>query len=92
MYTLSDVGVLSNLIGSPSRTIQHRSPSREWIMCELGVFPSFFFFENDLSNVDKVLKVMFLNSRQAKEGFKEFKTASIHLLELIFFAPSNVYN
>ena len=62
-----------------------------------SVFFHFFFcfFENDLSNVDrdKVLKVMFLNSRQAKEGFKEFKTASFHLLKLIFFfAPSNVYN
>lgn len=38
MYTLSDVGVLSNLIGSLSRTIQHRSPSREWIMNECLLF------------------------------------------------------
>ena len=82
MYTLSDVGVLSDLIGSLSRTIQHRSPSSEWIMCELGVFP--FVSEKDLSNFDKVLKLMFLNSRQAKEGSKEFKTASIHLLQLMF--------
>ena len=95
MYTLSDVGVLSDLIGSLSRTIQHRSPSSEWIMCELGVFP-FFFSENDLSNFDKVLKLMFLNSRQAKEGSKEFKTASIHLLQLIFLLhrmfSTDVYN
>ena len=84
MYTLSDVGVLGNLIGSLSRTIQHRSPSWKWIMCELGVFPFFFLFENDLSNFDKVLKVMFLKTRQAKEGLKEFKTASIHLLQLFF--------
>ena len=57
-----------------------------------SVFFHFFLFENDLSNFDKVLKVMVLISRQAKEGLKEFKTASIHLLQLIFFVPSNVYN
>ena len=34
----SGVGVLSNLIGSLSRTILQCSPSREWIMRELGVF------------------------------------------------------
>ena len=94
MYTLSDVGVLSDLIGSLSRTIQHRSPSSEWIMCELGVFP--FVSEKDLSNFDKVLKLMFLNSRQAKEGSKEFKAASIHLLQLMFLLhrmfTTHVYN
>ena len=42
MYTLSDLGDLSNLIGSLSRTIQQYSPPSEWIMCELGVFPVFF--------------------------------------------------
>ena len=41
IYTLSDLGDLSNLIGSLSRTIQQYSPPREWIMCELDVFPSF---------------------------------------------------
>ena len=94
MYTFSDVGVLSYLIGSLSRTIQHRSPSSEWIMCELGVFP--FVSEKDLSNFDKVLKLMFLNSRQAKEGSKEFKAASIHLLQLMFLLhrmfTTHVYN
>ena len=42
LYTLSDLGDLSNLIGSQSRTIQQDSPPSEWIMCELGVFPVFF--------------------------------------------------
>ena len=46
IYTLSDLGDLSNLIGSLSRTIQQYSPPSEWIMCELGVFP--IFLENDL--------------------------------------------
>ena len=42
IYTLSDLGDLSNLIGSLSQTIQQYSPPSEWIMCELGVFPTFF--------------------------------------------------
>ena len=42
IYTLSDLGDLSNLIGSLSRTIEQYSPPSEWIMCELGVFPVFF--------------------------------------------------
>ena len=42
MYTLSDLGDLSNTIGLLSRTIQQYSPPSEWIMCELGVFPIFF--------------------------------------------------
>ena len=41
IYTLSDLGDLSNLIGSLSRTIQQYSLHSEWIMCELGVFPIF---------------------------------------------------
>ena len=39
IYTLSDLGDLSNLIGSLSRTIQQYSPPSEWIMCELVFFP-----------------------------------------------------
>ena len=46
IYTLSDLGDLSNLIGSLSRTIQQYSAPSEWIMCELGVFP--IFSDNDL--------------------------------------------
>ena len=41
IYTLSDLGDSSNLIGALSRTIQQYSPPNEWIMCELGVFPIF---------------------------------------------------
>ena len=37
----TDLGDLSNLIGSLSWTIQQYSPPGEWIMCELGVFPIF---------------------------------------------------
>ena len=44
--TLSDLGDLSNLIGSLSQTIQRYSPPSEWIMCEFSVFP--IFLENDL--------------------------------------------
>ena len=50
IYTLSDLGELSNLIGSLSRTIQQYSPPSEWIMCELGFFP--IFIEKDLLKVD----------------------------------------
>ena len=38
IYTLSDLGDLSNLIGPLSRTIQQYSPPSEWIMRELGFF------------------------------------------------------
>ena len=62
IYTLSDLGDLSNLIGSLSRTIQQCSPPSEWIMCELGVFP--IFSENDVLKVDKILGLTFL--RQEK--------------------------
>ena len=41
IYTLSDLGDLSNLIGSLSRTIQQYSPPSEWIMCERPFFPPF---------------------------------------------------
>ena len=34
IYTLSDLGDFSNLIGSLSQTIQQYSPPSEWIMCE----------------------------------------------------------
>ena len=75
IYTLSDLGDLSNLTGSLSRTIQQYSPPSEWIMCELGVFP--IFFENDLLKVDKILGLTFLKARKDFEGFK---TAFFHLL------------
>ena len=79
IYTLSDLGDLSNLIGSLSRTIQQYSPPSEWIMCELGVFP--IFLENDLLKVNKILGLTFFKARKDFEGFK---TAFFHLLLLSF--------
>ena len=57
IYTLSDLGDLSNLIGSLSRTIQQYSPPSEWIMCELVFFP--IFLGKDLLKVDKILGLTF---------------------------------
>ena len=54
------VSVLSNLIGSLSRTIQYSSPNK-WIICEVGVFPV-FFLENDLSKGRKILGLMFFKA------------------------------
>ena len=53
IFTVCYLGDISNLIGSLSRTIQQYSPPSEWIMCELGVFPS--FLEKYLLKVDKIL-------------------------------------
>ena len=79
IYTLSDLGDFSNLIGSLSRTIQQYSPPSEWIMCELGFFP--IFLEKDLLKVDKILGLTFF---QARKDFEGFKTAFFHLLLLSF--------
>ena len=62
IYTLSDLGELSNLIGSLSRTIQQYSPPSEWIMCELGFFP--ILLEKDLLKVDKTLGLTFFLARK----------------------------
>ena len=75
IYTLSDLGDLSNLIGSLSRTIQQYSPPSEWIMSEPGVFP--IFSENDLLKVDKILGLTFFKARKDLEGFN---TAVCNLL------------
>ena len=37
-------------------------------MCELGVFPN--FLENDLSKVDKILRLTFFKARKYFEGLK----------------------
>ena len=79
IYTLSDLGDLSNLIGSLSRTIQQYSPPSEWIMCALGFFP--IFLEKDLLKVDKNLGLTFF---QARKDFEGYKTAFFHLLLLSF--------
>ena len=75
IYKLSDLGHLSNLIGSLSRTLQQYSPPSEWIMRELGFFPT--FLENDLLKVDKILGLTFF---QARKDFDGFKTAFFHLM------------
>ena len=75
IYTLSDLGDLSNLIGSLSRTIQQYSPPSKWIMCELGVFP--IFLENDPLKVDQILGLTFFKARKDLEGFN---TAFFNLL------------
>ena len=75
IYTLSDLGDLSNLICSLSRTIQQYSPPSEWIMCELGVFQ--ILLENDLLKVDKIQVLNFFDAKNDLEGFK---TAFFNLL------------
>ena len=75
IYTLRDLGDLSNLICSPSRTFQQYSPPIEWIMFELGVFP--IFLENDLLKLGKILGLTFFKARKDFEGFK---TGFLHLM------------
>ena len=57
IYKFSDLGDLSNPVGSLSRTIQQYSSPSEWIMRELAVFP--IFLENNLLKVDKNPRVDF---------------------------------
>ena len=68
IYTLSDLGDLSNLIGSLSRTIQQYSPPSKWIMCELGVFPIFLRGRSFKSRQNP--RVAFFKVREDLEGFK----------------------
>ena len=68
IYTHGDLGDLSNLIGSLSRTIQQYSPPSKWIMCELGVFP--IFLENDLLKVDKILGLTFFRQENTSKDSK----------------------
>ena len=56
IYTLSDLGDLSNLIGLLSRTIQQYTPP--------------MFLEKDLLKVDKILRLTFFQARKDFEGFK----------------------
>ena len=76
IYTLSDLGDLINLIGSPSRTIQQHSPPNEWIMCELGVFP--IFLENDL--LFKSRQNPRADIFKARKDLEGFNTAFFNLL------------
>ena len=76
VYTLSDLGDVSNLIGSLSRTIQQHSPPNEWIMCELGVFP--IFLENDL--LFKSRQNPRADIFKARKDLEGFNTAFFNLL------------
>ena len=75
IYTLGDLGVFSNLIGSLCRAIQQYSPPSESMMRELAVFPN--FLKIDLSKFNKILRLMFFKVRKVFEGLK---TAFSHLL------------
>ena len=68
IYTLNDLGDLSNLINSLSRTIQQYSPPSEWIMYELAFFT--IFLENDLLKGDKILGLTFLRQEKASKDSK----------------------
>ena len=56
IYTLDDLGDLSNLIGSLSRTIQQYSPPSKWIMWEIVFFFQFFqrmiFLKHKQANIN----------------------------------------
>ena len=56
IYTLSDLGDLSNLIGLLSRTIQQYTPT--------------IFLEKDLLKVDEILGLTFFQARKDFEVFK----------------------
>ena len=75
IYTLSDLGDSSNLIGSLSRTIQQYSPPSEWIMSELGVFPNFFRERSFKSRQNP--RVTFF---KATKDLERFNTAFFNLL------------
>ena len=68
IYTLSDLGDLSNLVGSLSRTIQQYSHPSEWIMCEHVFFP--IFLEKDLLKVDKILGLTFFRQEKTSKDSK----------------------
>ena len=61
----SDLGVLSNLICSLSRTIQQYSPPSEWIIRKLGFFP--MFLENNILKVDKTLGLTFFIGKKQED-------------------------
>ena len=89
IYTLSylAIGDLSNLIGSLSRTIQQYSPPREWIMCELGVFP-FFFRERSVKSRQNPRADFFLGKKRL--GSIQYRVFQFTVAE--FCARWIVYN
>ena len=74
IHTFSDLGDLSNLIGSLSRTFQQYSPPTEWIMCKLVVFP--IFLPND--KVEKILGLTHVFLRQEKTATDSKRRFSIY--------------
>ena len=66
IYTLSDLGDLSDLIGSLSRTIQQYSPLSEWIMCELGFFFSHFLRERSFKSRQNPRVDFFLGKKRLR--------------------------
>ena len=80
IYTLSDLGDLSNLIGSLSQTIQQYSPPSKWIMCELGVFP--IFLENNLLKLDNPMVVQ----RTTQQTFLAINLASQQKTTKLYFS------
>ena len=58
-----------SIISYPTRPrgiiVKYSLPS-EWIMCELGVFPFFFFLEKDLLKVDKTLGLNYFKTKKKK--------------------------
>ena len=68
IYTLSNLGDLSNLIGTLSWTIQQYSPPSEWIMYELVFFPH--FLKEDLLKVDQILWLTFFRQEKTSKDSK----------------------
>ena len=84
IYTLSDLGDLSNLISSLSRTIQQYSPPCEWIMCELGFFP---IFERTIFQSGQNPRVDFFKARKDLEGL-----CSMDCLQLPFICVEEAFS
>ena len=87
IYKLSDLGDLSNLIGSLSRTIQQYSPPREWIMCELGAFPN-FLRKRSFKNRQNP----WVDGFKARKDFRRSKTAFFLFTVAEFCFRRIVYN
>ena len=80
IYTLSDLGVLSNLIGSLSLANEHYSPPTEWIMRK----PS----KNKMAGVNSRFASV---SESIFNGFllkMLFRSLSVYILKQLFFSIS----
>ena len=72
IYTLSDLGDLSNLIGSLFRTNQQYSPPSEWIMCELAFIPIFFRERSFKSRQNPRVDTFFRPEKTSKYSKRRF--------------------